>query len=83
MQKVIYCLILSYSTLVGQSQDLNGSYFSLELNGLSIDTTGDVNFFMQDAFPKQRWFYEVSITIKDGTITIDKFPVYFDSLNRK
>jgi len=83
MQKIIFSLTFSFFTLVGKSQDLNGDYFALEFNGLSIDTTGEVYFYMQDAFPKEKWFYEVNLTIKDTTIIIDKYPVYFDTLNKK
>jgi hypothetical protein len=83
MQKIIYSLIFFIFALSGQGQDLSGNYFALELNSLSIDTSGDVYFYMHEVFPKERWLYEVNIVIKDTTITIDKYPVYFDSLNKK
>src|SRR6266700_5733336 len=60
-------------------KDLNGRYYSFELNNLSIDTLGNVYFYEMEIFPKEKWFYKVVITIKDSLISIEKLPVVFDS----
>ena len=61
------------------SQDLNGKYYAFELNNLSIDTLGNVDFYEKENFPKEKWFYKVAVTIKDSLISIEKSPVFFDS----
>jgi hypothetical protein len=42
-------------------QDLNGNYFAYELNGLQIDTLGNVEFYMREKFPEEKWFYKVAV----------------------
>ncbi|HLX54421.1 MAG TPA: hypothetical protein VKR58_10790 [Aquella sp.] len=61
------------------SQDLNGKYYAFELNGLRIDTLGNVNYYGKERFPTEKWFYKVSVTINDNLISIEKSPVFFDN----
>lgn len=63
-------------------KELNGNYFAFELNGLRIDTLGNVEFYMKEKFPKQKWFYKVAVKIKDSLITIEKSTVFFDKNGR-
>lgn len=79
MRKLLLLTISSFLTLVGQTQSIEGVYVGLELNGLRIDSAGQVYFYGVDSFPKQRQFHEVKIIIKSNSITVDKSPVYFDS----
>ena len=60
-------------------EDINGKYYAFELNGLKIDTLGNVDFYEKEKFPKEKWFYKVVVTIKDNLISIEKSPVFFDS----
>jgi hypothetical protein len=83
MQKLIFSLTLFLLTLVGQTQILDGIYFALELNGLRVDTSGKVGFYMSDHYPKEKWFHEVKVIIKNNSITVDKCPVSYDSLGKK
>jgi hypothetical protein len=72
-------LLISYN--ICWTQTIDGNYRAFELNGLSIDSTGNIYFYGIDSFPKQKWYYEVSITIKGNQITVDKKPIWFkDSL---
>jgi len=55
------------------SQDLNGKYYAFELNNLSIDTLGDIDFYEKENFPKVKWFYKVAVTsggIKDSFVFV-------------
>lgn len=79
MKKI--CLLNSFLflTLVGWTQALDGTYIGLELNDLTIDPSGKIYFYGVDTFPKQRHLHEVKVVIKANKITVDKYPVYFDS----
>ena len=77
----LFVIILSAGTVC--CQPLNGTYFSLELDGLNIDTTGNVQFYMINKFPSQKWFHEVKVTIEGYNMSIEKYPVYFDSMHHK
>jgi hypothetical protein len=60
-------------------RDLNGKYYAFELNALSIDTLGNIDYYGKEGFPKEKWFYKVSVTILDSLISIEKSPIFFDS----
>jgi hypothetical protein len=83
MKELLTFLALYSLTLAGQAQTLNGTYFALELNGLRVDTSGKVDFFESDSFPKEKWFHEVRIVINGNNITVNKQPVVFDSSGNK
>lgn len=83
MQRIITFLTLFLSMSFVHGQSLDGTYFAYELNGLSIDTSGKVNFFMSDSFPAQKWFHQVNVTIKGNNITINKIPVFVDNTGKK
>jgi hypothetical protein len=82
MQKITSFLMLLLSTFL-QAQTVEGTYFALEINGLMVDTSGTVYFYMQDRFPKEKWFHEVKVVIKGSNITITKYPISYDSLGKK
>jgi hypothetical protein len=82
MQKFLLLISFHFLTLCSRTQTIAGTYIGLELNGLTIDSAGQVYFYGFDTFPKQKWFYEVKIIIKSNHITVDKSPVYFDSLGK-
>jgi hypothetical protein len=82
MQKQFLFLILLFSTIFGHSQILDGTYIALELNGLNVDTSGKVDFFMKDSFPNQKWFHRVEVTINGNNIVIRKTPVFTDSTGK-
>jgi hypothetical protein len=82
--KILGCLIvIVLSGLSACCQLLNGTYCALELNGLNIDTTGNVHFYLSDSFPKQTWFHEIRVVIMGDNMMIQKFPVYYDRLHHK
>lgn len=84
MQKIISLLTLFlFSLIIGRAQVINGTYFALKFNQLMIDTSGEVQFFMSESFAKEKWFHQVEVTIKGNSITIDKYPVHFDSAGIK
>lgn len=77
MYKVTFLsfIVLLYNICL--SQTIEGHYRAFELNGLTIDSIGNIYFYGIDSFPKEKWFHEVNVTIKGNRITIDKTPVYF------
>ena len=83
MKKVILLISFSFLTLCGKTQSIDGTFVGLEFNGLTIVTAGQVYFYGVDTFPKQRWFHEVKVIIKSNRITVDKYPVCFDSSGKK
>lgn len=83
MKKTIFFLALIISIFVGKTQTIDGTFFALELNGLTVDTSGKVYFYMSDSFPKEKWFHEVKVVIKGNSITVDKYPVSYDSTGTK
>lgn len=76
MKTILFVLFL-LSVVSARSQSLEGTYMALELNHLTIDTSGQVSFFGLDSFPKTVWFHEVRITIKGDSVSASKSPVYF------
>lgn len=76
MKRILFALFL-FSVISARSQSLEGTYMALELNNLTIDTSGQVSFFGLDSFPKTVWFHEVRITIKGDSVSASKSPVYF------
>jgi hypothetical protein len=82
MKKYFLFIPFSFLTLFGKTQSIDGTFIGLELNGLTIDSAGQVYFYGVDTFPKQRWFHEVKVIIKSNRITVDKYPVCFDSLGK-
>lgn len=83
MQKAISFLIVFLTTLMAGSQELDGTWYALELNGLATDTSGKVDFYMRDSFPKEKWFHQVEVTIKGSAIMLEKHPVHIDSTGEK
>src|SRR5690606_9083624 len=75
-------LTLLFSAICGHSQILDGTYIALELNGLYVDTSGKLDFFMKDSFPNQKWFHRVEVTINGKNIVIRKTPVFTDSTGK-
>lgn len=78
MQHVISFLIFFLLSFITWGQGLDGTYYALELNSLNVDTSGKVDFYMRDSFPKARWFHEVRVTIRGSAITLEKYPVQMD-----
>lgn len=79
MLKTILFALFSLLTVQVNAQSLNGTYQAFELNGLKIDSLGELYFYGIEAHPKVRWYHEVIVTIKGSSIDIKKSPVYFDS----
>ncbi len=77
MFKSIIFISLLLLTELAKSQTIDGFYTTLELNGLKIDSSGNINFYGIDSFKTEKWFYEVSVTIRANQITIEKNPVFF------
>ena len=77
MFKATLLSLLLISCNISWTQTIDGHYRALELNGLSIDSTGNIYFYGIDSFPNQKWYYEVNITIKGNQITVNKSPVWF------
>ncbi len=82
--KVITLIAIIFSNVsVIYSQNIDGTYFSFELNELHIDTCGKLMFYMMNKFPHEIWFHKVTVKIKGEFISIDKTPVVRDSLGKK
>lgn len=62
---------------------MDGTYYALELNNFKVDTSGKIDFYRKDSFPKAKWFHEVRVTIKGSNITLEKYPVHMDSEGNK
>ncbi len=76
-KSILLSLLLALLNNIGKAQIIDGNYKALELNGLSIDSTGNIYFYGIDSFPKEKWFFEVNVTLKGGQITVNKSPVWF------
>jgi hypothetical protein len=83
MTKFFFIVYFVFLGVMSRGQNLDGAYVALELNSLAIDSTGNVTFYMDESFPKEKWFHEIQVTIKGRNITIEKYPVVFDSLMHK
>ena len=78
MHRLIIITFSLLSICSGYSQSIDGIYTAYEFNKLEIDSSGKVRFYGVDSFPKERWFYEVWVSIKSNQITISKSPVVFN-----
>jgi hypothetical protein len=83
MTKSLFIFYFVFLGFISKAQNLDGVYVALEFNGLKIDSTGNVHFHMVESFPKEKWFHEMRVTIKGRNVTIEKYPVFFDSLLNK
>jgi len=77
MVKSIIFISLLLLIQPAKSQTIDGFYTTLELNGLEIDSAGNIYFYGIDSFKTEKWFYEVSVAIRANQITIEKNPVFF------